>query len=70
MYVIEDAEDVKELVLLFDATRREQLLSRLRGYGRMRDKSAAHELADAALLDYIEDPKVSEAFDAIFDGEA
>ena len=46
---------------------REELLTALRLYrlGSNHDEEIAHKAADRALLEYINDPEVSEVFDSI-----
>ena len=44
---------------------KDELLERLRELAKDGDHEAAHGRADAALIDFINDPEIAEAFDAI-----
>jgi hypothetical protein len=63
--IITNADDVARIVTLFERERRNHLLIRLRELGKGGDQEINHALADQALLDYIDDPEISAAFDAV-----
>lgn len=78
MNVITNAEDVERVARLFEAKHRAQLVQTLRGLAERherwilhgedageRDWAEEYDKAARALLDYLDDPEITAAFDAI-----